>query len=178
MKDFVKIQSNWFVRSNEFLLEYLKTGGDAFVTDIRFLQVKQEVYVAILGAFNRLILQADQKGNLHTNSGSEFRNVMADLKLDLRESYDKMVGLNPDSNRGFAETMSEALVREVHKSLPLPRAKFNPVRSRMIAFWNSFFRLPLSAGGSNSGSGLSSHPLDSLVASLEEDLANILANAE
>lgn len=179
MKDFVRIQSDWFVRTNQFIFDYFKSGGEAFVTDIKYLQVKQEVYMAIVSSFNRIMMLSDGEEGIDTGSNSEFRNIMSDIRLDLREAYDRMNRLNPETNRGFAETMSEVIVKEWHRNLPLPKTHMNKVRARMIEFWNSFFRLPTGSKEETSEEKeIQSDELEVLVNELEADLAVMLRKSE
>lgn len=147
MKKLIDLNKEWFDKTNEMFVSFIKRGGDAYLKDLSHLNLKRDVYLAIS---NLILYLADGKklfAFLSKTAGKSSLNPnpkqMDIFKSEIREIFGKFEKGRDYRNISFAESIIDLLGRRMHSSAYqlLADKQVAELEKLMEEFWVNFFAL-------------------------------------
>jgi len=170
MKNLIDLNKEWFDRSNELLVEFMKKGGDTYLKDVSFLNLKRDTYFALSNLMIQLsdgrIEVAGSSSKDSSSSANDAKSLDA-FRSEINEIFGKFEEGREYKNTGFIESVVDVMGRRTHSVLfeNFSNKTLSGVQQLLDTFWIEFFQLK--------NTGISSDDqkrLDSLLKKLYEDI--------
>lgn len=141
MKRLIEFHVDWFFKSQEWAFDMMNRGSDVYLKEIRFLQVKQETYVAMSRFFFNMLYELNRSPHVSTGPESEATRLINSLNEDTYRIFKQFeVGMSYE-NRGDLESFVEMAAKQVQRKIPLPGSTVTALYEVMEEYWNRFFKL-------------------------------------
>lgn len=141
MKRLIEFHVDWFFKSQEWAFDMINRGGDVYLKEIRFLQVKQETYVAMNRFFFNMLYELNRSPHMSTGPDSETQRLIKSLNEDTYRIFKQFEPGASYENRGDIESFLEIAAKQLQRRIPLPGATVTEVYELVEEYWNRFFKL-------------------------------------
>jgi len=176
MRNLIDLNKEWFDKSNEFVVHWMKRSGDTYLKDISFLNLKRDMYFALSNLMAQL---SDGRLSLISRWDSERKAGSPDAALhkfreEALEIFSRFEIDRSYENRGFVEATVDLMGRKSHSVFfgRFSKGDLSGLQRIMERFWIDFFKLK------NSGKSDADDVAKSLLGAFENAIRKELTNED